>query len=130
MDAFSHIFGIGTRLRRRLLASEDFTSITGRIFPVVSKVDETMPFVSFFRSSTEGNATKPLVRGPRKAVYQFQIFSQNWEETVRLAVATVEALHGYRDDAITSCYFMDASENFDNSCDAYVQILTFEVRTN
>ncbi len=130
MDAFSHIFGVGVRLRRRLLASKDFTSLTDRVFPVVSKVDETMPFVSLFRSSTEGTATKPLVRGPRKAVYQFQIFSQNWEETVRLAVAAVEALHGFRDEAVSSCLFMDASENFDSSCDAYVQILTFEVRTN
>jgi hypothetical protein len=127
MDVFKSILGIGPRLRKQMLASDDFSTLTTRVFPVVSKVDEKLPFVSFFRVGTEETQVKDY-RGPRKATYQIQIFSEDWESGVNVAEAACNALHGYHDDVIREVLFTDASENFDATIPAYVQILTFLVR--
>lgn len=120
------ILSAGTRLRAALEPVLD--EFGARIFPVVSAVDEQLPFVTYFRAGTGETAVKSAT-GPRETVIQFQIFSKEYGQGLRIAEAAVETLDGFRDDTVRYCAFLDSSENFDGAVPAYVQIMTFKVKT-
>ena len=59
------ILSAGTRLRAAL---EPVVAAHGaRIFPVVSAVDEQLPFVTYFRAGTSETGVKPPGAGPRES---------------------------------------------------------------
>lgn len=126
MDAkYKTILAIGPALRRALLDDPEFAALTDRVIPVVSEVDQKLPFVTFFRSSVTEEQVKGTA-GPRKAVMQFQVFSSSWSSGLEIAEVIVDRLDGYRDDTVRRCFFTGASEDFDYNVPAYVQVLTFE----
>ncbi|WP_303745038.1 hypothetical protein [uncultured Duncaniella sp.] len=121
------ILSAGTRLRAAL---EPVVAAHGaRIFPVVSAVDEQLPFVTYFRAGTSETGVKPPGAGPRETVIQFQVFSAGYGEGLEIAEEMLEAIDGFTDDRVRYCAMMDSSENFDGAVPAYVQIMTFKVKT-
>lgn len=127
MAVYDSIFTAGVHLRAALMASPAVTAQTKRIFPVVSRIDEKKPFVSFHRVGTDEAAIKSGI-GPRSAVWQFQVFSSDWEEGLRIAEAIAGTLDGFRNETVRYCALEGASENFDYASDAYLQLLTFKVK--
>lgn len=128
MDAFNTVLTCAPRLRAALMANPAITAHTDRIFPVVSKADEQLPFIAFYRSGIESENTKsdPC----RAAFYEFQIYSGTWKEGLELAEAVIDTLDGFADDAIRFCRLWGGEEDFFKDAPAYVQTLTFRVKTN
>ncbi|MDE7402011.1 MAG: hypothetical protein K2M87_01215, partial [Muribaculaceae bacterium] len=81
MAAYSSILSCGVRLRKALLNSAQFRKLTDRVFPVVSRVDEKKPFVSFHRAETIQGENMDG-RPPREGYFQFQVYTAEREEGV------------------------------------------------
>lgn len=128
MAAFDTVFGIGVHLRSRLLASSEVTAETDRVFPVATQVDTPLPFITYFRSGMEEQQVKDG-RGPRAAYFQLQIYASTWGQCAAIAKAVDTALGSFRDEAVRECILTDASENFDPTIPAFVQVLTYRVKT-
>lgn len=128
MGAFDTVLSCGPRLRARLLESEEVREKTTRIFPVVSRSDEKLPFIAFARTGLREEAVKPGV-GPQVAYFEFQIYAQTWKESLEIADAVNKALTGFQDDAIRLCRLDSAApEDFFEAAPAYVQSLTFMIK--
>lgn len=127
MDAYNKVFDCGVRLRGAMIESE-VGKLTDRIFPVSTQVTTKLPFITFFRSGIEEVQVKSC-RGPRTAYFQIQIYANDWSEGAAIASAVDECLDGYNDDGIRSCTLIDASENYDPTVPAYMQIMTYKVKT-
>lgn len=125
MDVSDNILTAGLALRKVILGIPGLG--TDRIFPISVRVEQPMPFVTFFRSLLEEDAVKAQ-EGPRTAHFVVQIYSGEWSQGVDIASRIASYLDGYRDDHITICRLEDAVENFDPTIPAYVQILSFKVK--
>lgn len=120
-------FKAGITLRKALLADDGFKSTGASVFPVSVEVSQKLPFVTFYRTSVDPEAVK-TGRGPRSVFFQFQIYSDDWEQGLDIAAQTFDVLDGYADETIRECRCTDAHENHDPTVPAYIQILTFKVK--
>ncbi len=125
MDVSDNILKAGVYLRRLILDIPDLG--TTRIFPIIAKVDQPKPFITFYRAGLDESAVKSG-RGPRTAHFVVQIYSDSWEEGIEIASLIADRLDGYQDDYIQSCRLADAPENFDPTVPANIQILFFTVK--
>lgn len=126
-------FDAGVALRNAILSDDAFNCRFGMkgvaIFPVATSVSQKLPFITFYRSGIEIEPVKS-VRGPITAYFQFQIYSEDWSEGNEIAGYVVDILDGYTDtNTIRECKCVDAQENMDPTVPAYMQILTFKVKT-
>lgn len=125
MDASDNILTAGVTLRRLII---DAIGMEGdHVFPVTTSVDMPLPFVTFFRSGVEEDTVKSLT-GPRTGHYVVQVYASTWSESVKIASDISAALDAYFDETIKVCRLEDASENFDPSVPAYMQLLYFKVK--
>ncbi|MCM1369831.1 MAG: hypothetical protein NC204_05600 [Candidatus Amulumruptor caecigallinarius] len=129
MDAYNSIISCGPRLRMALMTDGRLEAVGDRVFPVVSRSNEQLPFIAFARTDTFEDSVKGA-RGPMAAIYEFQIYSETWEEGLRIADAVADVLDGFRDDAIRACRLMASNEEFFAPAKAYVQSVSFKVKTN
>ena len=128
MDAFNNAITCGPMLRRILLESKRVTDMTEQIFPVVAPMDIKMPFVAYRRMDVDEASVKDE-RGPMAADYQFQVFCDNWKQSLELADAITGALCGCEDFPIRCISLSGASETYVAEANCFAQILDFKVRT-
>lgn len=126
-NGYEGLLTCGTRLRKVLLDDAEFRAMTDRVIPVVTQIDQPLPFVTYFRAGVSMTPVKGT-RGPASVNYQFQIYTAEWPEGARIAARVLEVLDGYADEDIRSCVLTDSVENHDPSVPAFMQVLTFEVR--
>lgn len=126
---FNNALTAGPALREMLLSSQEVKGYVGeRIFPVISLEDETPPFIAYRRMSVE----EVLIAdgpGPRSAIFEFQIYSAGWEESLLIANAVVNVLGGQRSRVIRKCSLVNATETYTDENQCYVQVLDFKVKT-
>lgn len=127
MGVYDKVFDCGIRLRKAILDSP-VAEVTDRIFPVSTQVSTQLPFVTFFRSGMDETSVKDT-RAPRTAYFTIQVYSDDWQQAAEIASLIDDRLEDFRDEGIRSCQLMDTSENFDYTVPAYIQILTYKVKT-
>lgn len=125
MDVSNNIFKAGVYLRRLILGIPDLG--TDRVFPIIAKVDQPKPFITFFRAGVDESPVKGGV-GPRQGHFVVQIYTDDWSEGIEIASRIADRLDGYQDDYLQLCRLADAPENFDPTAQANMQILFFKVK--
>lgn len=120
---------VGEQLRKALLENPAVSSVTTRVMPVASPINQQLPFITYFRSGTEITAVKNQIGSPQM-YYQFQIYSEDHRTGAELAEAVVETLHGYTDEHIRICVLSEWAENNDPNIPAFMQIVQFRIKPN
>lgn len=125
MDVSDNILTAGIRLRKEIM---DATGLKDdKVFPITTSVDMEMPFVTYFRASVEEDTVKSQ-QGPRTGHFVVQVYSAGWSEGIELASQIASRLDAYAGEGITVCRLEDATENFDPSVPAFMQVLYFKVK--
>lgn len=119
----------GIVVRDMLLADEEVTSRTTRIFPIV--IDEAKtPYILYRRASLQHNPTKSGSPGADTIIMEVECYTSNYAEGIELAEAVRRALdykQGEKDGTkIRSCVFDGSEEGWEN--DAYIQHLDFTIK--
>ena len=111
------------------------TSITSRIFPVVSEKDSPLPYICYRRASNETTAAKNIP-GANACIVELACYAATYAGSIKLAEAVRNALDGIQAEftdgtdrlVARSIQLMDSEEGWAD--DAYFQTLTFAIRIN
>ena len=119
----------GKIIRRMLIADEDVTAITNKVYPVVTDAAD-LPYIIYRRASVDANPVKQGYPSADKAQIEIMCCAASYDESIALAEAVRKALdcQSYTYDGVVmrSCVMTDASEAWQD--DAYVQNLVFNVK--
>lgn len=127
-DVYGNSRRLGTLLRTALVGDDKVNAMTqGKIIPVASPVDVTMPFITFHRAQTAINSVKSG-SGAFSTLWQIQVYTPEHPKGADIAESVARAIDGLRGGGIRSCRLTDWLESFDPQIPAFVQVLVFDVR--
>jgi hypothetical protein len=122
------------KLIYKLLSNDDQLSkmvTPKKIFPLVANADTTYPFIVYSRTSLRVDYCKEGISG-NSVEFQIVAVSDNYVESLEVAnrVRGVLELLRYRDEGvyISECKLSSVSEEYME--DAFIQRLTFVIKTN
>jgi hypothetical protein len=123
-------FHAGEVIRALLLADEDVTAITTRIFPIVAD-EATLPYIVYRRSETVADITKS--KDSDTTTISIDCLAETYQQSVELAEAVRRMLNESRYDGedlkMRSCAFI-GSDGEDWQDDAFIQNLKFRLKIN
>lgn len=119
---------IGKAIYSILSNYEPITNKIGKkIFPLVSELNTTFPFIVYKRSTIETQYTKDL-KCAESVLVDFVIASDNYEESINVAQILRDCLENtrgrYADIVIKKIRLEDSDEDYNE--DTYLQYLTFK----
>lgn len=119
-------------LREVLLEEPEVVAKVGeKIFPTVSTIDAALPYIVYRRVGLNTQSVNNSYAHDRAAV-ELQIYSDDYAQGVSIAESVRAALDGVRADAcglqMSLSRLVDASEDYIDEGDIYVQALTFEMK--
>ena len=124
-------------ISHRLVSELNVVSIVERVFPCVAMFDTDtppVPYLVYQRTGAEFNYTKGLYTGDATHHYSFSIYSDNYDQTLKLATTVIDkvlALSYFETDQESFRYgpvqLVDISEDFIEGL--FVQILQFDIQT-
>lgn len=121
----------GIVLRAVLLQDPAVSALCSTVFPIVSEVEATLPYIMFRRSAL---TTTPTKGGASSDTVEMEVacFTYDYDSGLALAEAVREALDGIQathDGMVLRCCTLIGSEEvFDDDRDAFIQLLTFSIR--
>lgn len=115
----------GSIVRKILLASNDVSKKTTKIYPVVTD-KAVLPYLLYRRSALQHNAVKGGGQGADTAQIDVICYTNGYEEGLDLAEAVRAALEYAQTSEMRGCTLVDAEEGWED--DAYFQQLVFNVK--
>lgn len=103
--------------------------VANKVYPIL--VDKaTLPYICYRRTGMRQTPTKSGFHGSDVVTMEVSCFAKTYEKSLTMAEAVRQALDGKSftngTTTINGCTLTDSEENWES--DAYVQVLTFEIR--
>lgn len=103
-----------------------------RFGPCIAEADTKFPYAVYFRDSVDADQSKDIRTGIMKAVVQINLYSDKYDNSLKLAQDIADLFDGFRGKlsgcAIHNIKVSDSGEAWSN--DAYCQSITLEIRYN
>ncbi len=121
----------GSVIRELLASSEEVKTLCGRIFPVASDEEETLPYIVYRRAGLDPEAVK-TGRPADTAFFEVWVYAATYSASLEIAEAVRGALDGFRGMCsglpVRCLALTDAADEGRAMGDAMVQKLTLEIK--